>query len=314
MRSLFLGLLLSAVAALPAFADKALTVGKAAPDAEAIIALNVGDQLGIYKKHGLDLRIVDFNGGSKMIQAMAAGSIDIGDGAGLQMAFIAKGVPMIAVCENTSTLPYASIGVPWDSLLKTRQDLKGKKIGVSGAGSLGDWLALELQQKEGWGPDGVQRVMIGAGSSSAASAFYSHQIDAYIGGNTTFLVMAEKKAGRILAPVSDYMGRVASGTLFASNALVARDPDAIRAFVAASLETTQYMRTHKAETVKIESAVTGHSQEIMAREYDIAIGMFTGDCKFDTESLEALRRSFIELKLLDTAPDMAKLYTEAYLP
>ena len=74
------------------------------------------------------------------------------------------------------------------------------------------------------------------------------------------------------------------------------------------------MRTHKAETVKIESAVTGHSQEIMAREYDIAIGMFTGDCKFDTESLEALRRSFIELKLLDTAPDMAKLYTEAYLP
>ena len=134
MRSLFLGLLLSAVAALPAFADKALTVGKAAPDAEAIIALNVGDQLGIFKKHGLDLKIVDFNGGSKMIQAMAAGSIDIGDGAGLQMAFIAKGVPMIAVCENTSTLPYASIGVPWDSLLKTREDLKGKKIGVSERG------------------------------------------------------------------------------------------------------------------------------------------------------------------------------------
>ncbi len=314
MRSLLLGLLLSATAALPAFADKALTVGKAAPDAEAIIALNVGDQLGIYKKHGLDLKIVDFNGGSKMIQAMTAGSIDIGDGAGLQMAFIAKGVPMIAVCENTSTLPYASIGVPWDSPLKSRAELKGKRIGVSGAGSLGDWLALELQHKEGWGPDGVQRVMIGAGSSSAAAAFYGHQIDAYIGGNTTFLAMAEKKAGRILAPVSDYMGRVASGTLFASNALVARDPDAICAFVAASLETTQYMRTHKAETVKIESAVTGYSQEIMAREYDIAIGMFTSDCKFDAESLEALQRSFIELKLLDTPPDMSKLYTEAYLP
>jgi NitT/TauT family transport system substrate-binding protein len=313
-RSFFLGLLLSAVAALPAFADKALTVGKAAPDAEQIIAVNVGDQLGIYKKHGLDLKIVDFNGGAKMIQAMTAGSIDIGLGAGLQMAFVAKGVPMIAVCENTATLPYASIGVPWDSPLKTRQELKGKKIGVSGAGSLGDWLALELQQKEGWGPDGVQRVMIGAGSSSAAAAFYSHQIDAYIGGNTTFLAMAEKHAGRILAPVSDYMGRVASGTIFASNALVARDPDAIRAFVAGSLETTRYMRTHKEKTVKIESATTGHSPDIMAREYDTAIGMFTSDCKFDAESLDALKRSFIELKLLDAPPDMSTLYTEAYLP
>jgi NitT/TauT family transport system substrate-binding protein len=316
MRALLAGLLLAlALAAVsPAFADKALTVGKAAPDAEAIIAVNVGDQLGIYKKHGLDLKIVDFNGGAKMIQAMTAGSIDIGDGAGLQMAFIAKGVPMIAVCEITATLPYASIGVPWDSPLKSREELKGKRIGVSGAGSLGDWLALELQQKEGWGPDGVQRVMIGAGSSSAAAAFYSHQIDAYIGGNTTFLAMEEKHAGRILAPVSDYMGRVASGTLFASNALAARDPDAIRAFVAAAVETAQYMRMHKDETVKIESAVTGYSPAIMAREYDIAIGMFTNDCKFDAESLAALRRSFIELNLLDAPPDMATLYSEAYLP
>ena len=58
-----------------------LTVGKAAPNADPIIPVNVGDKLGIFKKHGLDLTIVDFTGGSKMTQAMVAGSIDIGVGA-----------------------------------------------------------------------------------------------------------------------------------------------------------------------------------------------------------------------------------------
>src|SRR5215468_8912156 len=42
-----------------------LTVGKAAPNADPIIPVNVGDRLGIFKKHGLDLTIVDFTGGSK---------------------------------------------------------------------------------------------------------------------------------------------------------------------------------------------------------------------------------------------------------
>jgi ABC-type nitrate/sulfonate/bicarbonate transport system substrate-binding protein len=297
----------------PAAADTTLIVGKAAPDAEAIIAVDVGDQLGIFKKHGLDLKIVNFDGGSKMIQGMTAGSIDIGDGAGTQMAFVAKGVPMMAVCENTSTLPYQSIGVPYDSPIKTKEELKGKTIGVSASGSLTDWLAQELDRAEGWGPDGVKRVAIGTGAAPTA-AFREHLIDAYIGGTTTFLTMEEKQVGRVLTPVSTYIGNIASGTLFASNDLIKKNPDGLRAFLAAWLDTTTYMRTHKDDTVKIESKVTNHDEAVMAKEYDITISMFTPDCRFDKESLVNLSRSFVDLQLLDAAPDMSKLYTEAYLP
>jgi ABC-type nitrate/sulfonate/bicarbonate transport system substrate-binding protein len=313
-RAVFAFFVAVAVAVSPsASADTTLVVGKAAPDAEAIIPVNVGDQLGFFKKHGIDVKIVDFAGGSKMIQAMTGGSIDIGDGAGTQMAFIAKGVPMMAVCENTTTLPYTSIGVPWNSPIKSKDDLKGKKIGVSSAGSMTDWLALELQRQEGWGPDGVTRVMIGSGSSAAAG-FRDNLIDAYIGGTTTFLAMEEKQVGRLLLPVSDYVGRMASGTLFASNHLIETNPDAIRAFLAGWLETTRFIRTHKADAVKIESGITGFSENVMLKEYDIVNGMYSDDCRFDPESLATLQRSFVDLKLLDTPPDMSKLYTEAYIP
>jgi NitT/TauT family transport system substrate-binding protein len=298
----------------PASADTSLTVGKASPTSDALLPVNVGDQLGIFKKHGLDLTIMDFAGGSKMAQAMAAGAIDIADGAGTEMAFVAKGAPMIAVCESTAPAPFLGVGVPWDSPITSLKQLKGKTIGVSGTGSFSDWSGHELARKEGWGENGVTTVAIGGGPVPALAAIRARLVDAVIGNTSQFLTFEETKNGRLIAPVSTYEGNVASGALFASNRLIANDPDAIRAFLVAWMETVDYMRAHKAETVKIESAINRFSENVMLREYDLTIGMFTKDCRFDAESLATLKRSFGEMKLLEEEPDMAKLFTEAYLP
>jgi ABC-type nitrate/sulfonate/bicarbonate transport system substrate-binding protein len=297
----------------PAWSDTKLVVGKAAATSESNLAANVGERLGIFKKHGLDVEVVDFTGGGKMIQALTAGSIGIGVGAGIQMAFIVKGAPMLAVCEDASTLPFV-IGVPWDSPLKTLKDLKGKTIGISGAGSLTDWLAQELARTHGWGSDEITLAAIGSSPTASTAAFRLHRIDAYVGGTSTFLGMEEQKVGRALAPVSSYIGKIAAGTIFASNRLIESDPGTIRAFLAGWLETVRYMKAHKAETVKIESAVTGYSENVTSQDYDLTIGYFTDDCRFDPESLATLKRSFLEMKMLDEPPDMSKLYSEAYLP
>jgi ABC-type nitrate/sulfonate/bicarbonate transport system substrate-binding protein len=297
-----------------AFADTLINVGKAAAQADSIIIVNIGDQLGLFKKHGLQLKIADFQGGGKMVQGMIAGDIDIGIGAGVEMAHIVRGVSMKAVCENASTLPFLSVGVPWDSPVKSLEQLKGKTIGISSAGSLTDWLALQLAHKHGWGTDGVKRVAIGSSTAASTAAFRLKRIDAYIGGTSTFLAMAEKQVGRILAPVSTYMGSMASGTIFASNRLIESNPAAIRAFLAAWLETLEFVRTNKAQAVKLQSAITGFSENVMSQDYDIVIGMFTKDCRFKPESLATLRQSFVDLKLLTEAPDMTKVYTEAFVP
>jgi len=297
-----------------ASAQTTLTVGKAAPNADPIIPVNVGDKLGIFKKHGLDLKVVDFTGGSKMATAMAAGSIDIGDGAGTEMALVAKGVPMTAICESAGPIPFIGIGVPYDSSIKTIDQLKGKKIGFSSAGSLTDWLIKELVRAEKWQPQDVTGVAIGNGAGNIISAFRAHLVDADVGVTSLFLAMEEKKTGRLLFPVSKYEGNLASGTVFASNNLIKTNPNAVRAFVAAWIETVDYMRAHKAETAKIESGITGFPESVMAKDYDLTVSMFTKDCRFDAESLATLKRSFADLKLLPTTPDMSKLYTEAFIP
>jgi ABC-type nitrate/sulfonate/bicarbonate transport system substrate-binding protein len=221
---------------------------------------------------------------------------------------------MKAVCESAGPAPFLAIGVPWNSPVHSIKDLKGKKIGISSPGSLTDWLAHELARKEGWGPDGVETVAIGGSTAATEAAFRAHQVDAEIAGASLFFNFEEQKIGRLLAPVSTYEGNIASGMLFASDKLIASDPAAIRAFLAGWIETIDYMRTHKAETVKIERGITHFDQTVMTKEYDLTIGMFTKACRFDPESLANLKHSFVTLKLLDTEPDMTKLYTEAYLP
>jgi NitT/TauT family transport system substrate-binding protein len=303
-----------ATAGIAPAAPATLTVGKAAPNAAPIIPVNVGEQLGIFKKHGLDLKIVDFTGGSRMTQAMAAGALDIGDGAGTEMALVAKGAPMIAICETAGPIPFIGIGVPWDSPIKTIDQLKGKKIGYSSAGSLTDWLTKELARKQGWAPQDVTGVAIGNGASSIIAAFREHLIDADVAVTALFLAMEENKTGRLLFPVTKYEGNLAAGTLYASKHIVDTDPDAVRAFVAGWIETVNYIRTHKTETVKIESAITGFPESVTAKDYDLTIGMFTKACRFDAESLATLKQSFVDLQLLPSPPDMATLYTEQFLP
>jgi len=300
--------------ALPARAADVLRVGKADAAASPILPVNVGQELGIFAKHGLDVQIADFTGGSKTFQALVAGSLDLTISAGPEMALIAKGAPALAICDAVPPIPFIGIAVPWDSPIHNVGALKGKKIGISSVGSLTYWLALQLARHEGWGPQGVEPVAIGNGSTAIIAAFRTHTIDADIAVTSVIFNMEEKQVGRLLLPVSKYVGNLAAGTIYASKQILDSKPDAIRRFLAAWLETVDYMRKHKAETVKIESGVTGFSPTVQSKEYDLTIHMFSKDCKFDAQSLATLKRSFADLKLVTPPPDMSKLYTEAYLP
>ena len=146
--------------------------------------------------------------------------------------------------------------MPWDSPITSVEQLKGKHIGISSPGSFTEWLARELARNKGWGPDGVTPVAIGNGVASVIAAFRQHLVDADVGGVSTFLKMEEQKIGRLLVPVSSYEGSIASGTFSASDRLIQYQPRRDPRFLAAWLETARYIRTHKAETVKMEAAST----------------------------------------------------------
>jgi ABC-type nitrate/sulfonate/bicarbonate transport system substrate-binding protein len=311
------GLMLAAIASLSvsgAQAADTLTVGKASPTSSPMLPVDVGVKTGIFARHGLDITVQNFSGGGKMHQATAAGAIDIGVGAGPELALVAKGSPEIAIANVVGPPTFLGVAVPADSQAKTLADLKGKKIAVSSNGSFTFWLAQQLAKKQGWGEKDITIVANGSEPATVVAAFRTHQVDADIIPTSLTFQMEEKHEGRLLAPVSSYMGNTSAGTIFATTKLVQSNPDAIKRFLAGWFETVDFMRKNKAETVKIGTGMTGFSESVQAKEYDLTIGMYSRDGKFDADTLKNLQASFTDLKLVDSPPDMSKLYTEAYLP
>jgi NitT/TauT family transport system substrate-binding protein len=311
-----LALVLVAVLCVPSASQAAVTlrVGKASPTAATMVPLVVGAQEGFFAKQGLEVQIFDFAGGAKLHQAMAAGSLDLGIGAGTDLALIAKGSPELAVANCAGPLLFIGMAVPKDSPAHSLADLKGARIGVTTVNSLTDWLALELARQRGWGPDGVTPIAIGGDTASEIASFRTHMVDAGILSTALAFQMEAQGEGRLIAPASSWAGELGGSVVFATNTLIAHDPDAIRRFLVGWFDAVRFMRTNHDESVKIAAQMTGMPLAIEAREFDLTLPMFNTDGHFDADILATLKRSFADLKLLDQPPDMSKLYTERFLP
>jgi NitT/TauT family transport system substrate-binding protein len=288
-----------------------LRVGKAVPQAFSFTPIEIGMRTGIFAKHGLDVQSIAFHGDAKMQQAAAAGSLDILVGSGPAMAFIAKGAPIKAVAAMAGPPLLMCILARPDGP-KSAADLKGKKVGVSTAGSLTNWLVSRTSELHGWGPKGISAEPMGAMPGQIA-ALKRGDIDAIVMDLGTAFTLEGRHEGRIIVrfkELKDFHIHV----IFATNKIIADNPNAVRAFLKGWFETIAFMRKNKAETVKIAANVTKLSEPIISRTYDEVISMFSADGHFHAKALATLRKSYVELKLLPKEPDMSKLYTEAYLP
>jgi NitT/TauT family transport system substrate-binding protein len=291
-------------------ADK-LRVGKAVPEAFSFVPLDVGIRQGFFKKHGLDVESIAFAGDAKLQQAMAADGIDLALGSGPGMAFIAKGSPVKAIAAMAGPPLLLAIVVRPDGP-KTVADLKGKKVSVSTAGSLTYWLVSETSRRQGWGPKGIDIQPMGQMPGQIV-ALKRGDIDGVIMDIGNAFELEKKGEGRILVRFGDIRDFIIH-VIFATNKAIAQRPEDLRNFLKGWFETIAYMRTHKAETVKIAADVMNKDDEIAGRTYDELMPMFSDDGKFSAKALAVLTRSYVELGTLKQEPDPKTLYTEAFLP
>lgn len=295
----------------PAFAADKLRVGKAVAEAFSFTPPDIGMRTGIFQKHNVDLELTAFTGDARMQQAAAADSIDILLGSGPAMAFIVKGAPIKGVAAMAGPpLLLAIVVRPGGP--KTVADLKGKTVSVSTAGSLTYWLVSETSRRQGWGPDGIIIAPMGAMPGQIA-ALKRGDIDGAIMDIGNAFDLEKKGEGRILVRFTDIKD-FHIHVIFATDKTIATKPEVVRNFLKGWFETIAFMRANKAETVKIAMQVTDKDQDITSRVYDELMPMFSDTGRFNPAALATLSKSYVELKLLPSQPDMSKLYTEAYLP
>ncbi len=290
-----------------------LRVGKAGRTAFSFVPVDVGTQAGIFKSNGLDLEQASFGGDAKVQQAMAADSIDIGLGSGPGLAFIVKGSPVKGIAAMAGPPLIFALVVRNDGSVKTVDDLKGGKVGVSTVGSITSWIVDEVSRQKGWGDDPITEVPIGDDGARVA-AVKAKALDAAIVNLAVALNYADHGDGRIVLRFGNLVQHFHAHVIFATDKAIAAQPDQLRRFLKGWFETIAFMRTHKDETVKIAMPVLETDVSLTSEIYDELMPMFSDDGRFDPQALAVLKRSFVEMKTLPQEPDMGKLINETFLP
>jgi ABC-type nitrate/sulfonate/bicarbonate transport system substrate-binding protein len=300
-------------AAEPAKSDGTLRVGKAFAGVFDFVPVDVGIAQGFFKKRGLEIKESNFAGSAKLQQALAADAIDIGLGSGVELAFVARGAPVKAVAAFMGPPADLTLFVRNEPSLQTIEDVKGKKISVSTVSSLTQWLVRQLSRREGWGPDGITTVPLGA-RPAQISALRTGNTDGmaidFVGGT----VLQKQGIGHIVLHFGTIVPDFITHAIYARDSLINEHPSEVRDFLAGWFESTGYMLKHKAETVGIATKVMNEPEAIVAADYDVVMPAFSTTGKFEPKALAVLKNSFIDMGLLAKVPDMATLYTERFLP
>lgn len=297
----------------PASAAEKLRVGKAVAFAWTFTPLDVGIQMGIFAKHGIEVEASAFNGDAKLQQGLTSDSVDIGIGSGPGMAFMVKGVPAKAVGVMAGVPRNMAVMVGYDSPIKTVDDLKGKKLGVTTVGSLTDWIGKRIGTQKGWGPAGITTVPVG-GMPPARAAIKTNQIDGYIGALEIGISLEEAKEWRVITSAMPFVDHFITHVFFVREEVIAQRPQAVKAFLQGWQDTIAFMKANKVQTVEITSKVIQVAPSVIDRAYDQQIGIFSDDLSFDPRAVAVLKQSFIEMGLLKDIPEDKAMFTTQFLP
>jgi NitT/TauT family transport system substrate-binding protein len=313
VRTLGAAMLALALGVHHARADDALRVGKAVAGPFDFVPLDIGIAKGIFKARGIDVTEVDFDGSAKLQQGLGADAIDVGLGSGPELAFVAKGNSDLAIAVFAGPPDSQVLVVRADGPVHSAADLKDKHIGISTVGSLTDWLLRELSRQQGWGPDGIAGVALGSEAGRLAS-LRAGSTDGMVIDVATAAKLAEEGNGRVVVHFGTVAPDFIIHAIFATDKAIAERPAVLKRFLAGWFDTINWMRGHKDETVTIAAPAMHQSPDIVAMNYDQTMGDFSTTGRFEPRALAVLARSFVEMKTLPAEPDMAKLYTEKFLP
>jgi ABC-type nitrate/sulfonate/bicarbonate transport system substrate-binding protein len=297
----------------PAAALDTLRVGKSVPTSFAFAGLDVGVDAKIWQSVGLQLEIAAFKSDAQLQQGMAAGVVDIGLGSGPSMGYRAKGVPAIAVAALAGRPQNMALLVTAESPITTIAELKGKRIGITSAGSLTDWLVRELSRRQGWGNDGIETVPMGAMRTRLA-AMATGELDGTVQTTANGYELEEQGQAKVLMVFGDLVADFHTHVIFAHDDLVAKSPALVERFLRGWFKTVAFMKANRDFTVASVAKTMQVSEGVIAKTYGAEMQMMSDDGSFSPAALEVIRHSLKDLGIVDEAPPLTAMYTDRFIP
>lgn len=212
MKRIFAGsivaLLINSFVPIEALEAKPVTFAYQTPTLSSTLPLVLGMELGFFAAEGLEVKPVFIIGGPTAIAALIGGDVDYTLAAAVpSVRAIAQGAPLVIVGGIQPYIDYSLIGA---KDISTVNNLKGKVVGVTGAGGIAEFASVEGLAKKGMVRDRDYKILYGVGNSPArAQALEAGRIHA-----SPFSFMEKLELERKGFPVLFDIGKVITGFPF----------------------------------------------------------------------------------------------------
>ena len=261
-------------------------------------------EAGFYKDEGLNVELVVMRG-APAIQGLIGGTVPFASSGGAGLLPIIRGAPLRIVFTTFSRPMFWVYSKPE---IKTVEELRGKKIGVSSIGSGPDTLLRAMLKKHGL--DGGRDVVI-LSTGPGTARFFSLKTgvtDAAVLNEQAALMAQESGLRQLFSFTKGEDFVEVQGSIVVRDSLLESDPLLVEKFTRATLKGALYLKDNRAGTVAIHSRVLKVNETIANRVYDLARPGVTADGTVSEDIQKKAIEQIVERTDIKELPPLRKVF------
>ena len=232
----------------------------------AYVGIWVAHDAGLFTKEGLDDQMILIPSATQLAQVTVAGDVDIASlGGGPMMAAVLSGADLKVIGNNVNKMIFSIHAKPE---IKSIEELRGKRIGVSRFGSSTDVSARYALRKFNLDPQ-KDVILLQLGSmSSIFGALRSGAIEgALVSPPTQFL--SEKLGFKELVSITEMNFAYPNPAMVTSGEMIRKKPDLIDRFLRAYVRGVHRARTDREFAIKsLAKYTTVTDPVLLGKTYD----------------------------------------------
>jgi NitT/TauT family transport system substrate-binding protein len=286
----------------------------------------LAQELGEYKKAGVEVELVDFKGGSQSLTAVIGGSADVVSGYFdhcVNLAAKNQALEAFVVYDRYPGLALV-VGPKQTGKITKVEDLKNTKVGVSAPGSSTDFFLKYLLNKHGVDTNSVGVVGIGL-AATAVAAMEQGSVEAAVMLDPAITqLQARNKDLKILSDTRTqkdtldvFGGEYPGGALYTKSAWIATHPKETQALTNAILATLKWIHSHSAEEImaKMPENLVGPDKALYLAALKNTIPMYSTTGKMDPKGAQAVLDVFSQSspEVKNAKIDLSKTYTNKFV-
>jgi NitT/TauT family transport system substrate-binding protein len=247
----------------------------------------IADEVGLFKKYDLDFQLVYISSGAMVTAAMLSGDgeVAITGGESIIRVFAQGVTEFVFIASAKNTLTHSIVARPE---IKSPEDLKGKKLGLTRLGGNSQYFVIQALRKYGMGPTDLNFIQTG-GQVENLAALLNGAVDAATMTGPSGGAKAVSQGFRYVVYGPDLHIPFAAATLVTRRSSLRTRGPVIDKFVRVMAEAVKIMFTDKELTYKVLAKQLRISdRKVLDTAYDEEIKVMEPRLEFKTEAFQAI--------------------------